>query len=55
MPEEPAPRETADFEGLLVSIVIQQEALVNLLERRGLIGKAELLEEIRRLRVKRKP
>ena len=35
-----------------MSNTIEQEALVNLLERKGIITKAELLEEIKRLRDK---
>ena len=33
-----------------MSNVIEQEALVNLLEKKGIITKAELMEEIKRLR-----
>jgi hypothetical protein len=46
-------REVVTFEELLMSNTIEQEALVNLLEKKGLITKAELLDEIRDLR--RKP
>jgi hypothetical protein len=46
------PKEAVSFEELLRSNVIEQEALVNLLERKGVITKAELLEEIKRLRDK---
>jgi len=35
------------FKELLISEMIQSEALVNLLERNGIITKKELLEEIR--------
>jgi hypothetical protein len=41
--------ETASFEELLMSNAIEQEALVNLLERKGIPKKTELLEEIKRL------
>ena len=34
---------------LLMSEVIQSEALINLLDRKGIISKAELLEEIKRV------
>jgi len=44
------PKEVVSFEELLMSNVIEQEALVNLLERKGVITKAELLEEIKALR-----
>jgi hypothetical protein len=33
-----------------MSNVIEQEALINLLEKKGIITKAELLEQIRKLR-----
>ncbi len=55
MAEKLDPRETVSFEELLLSNVIEQEALVNLLEKKGMITKAELLEEIKRLRDKKKP
>lgn len=41
------PRETVTFKELLMSEVIQAEALINLLDRKGIISKQELLEEIR--------
>ena len=44
--------ETVTFEELLMSDIIEQESLVNLLEKIGIITKAEVLEEIRRLRDK---
>ena len=44
------PKEIVTFEELLMSNVYTQEALINLLERKGLIDKKELLEEIKRLR-----
>ncbi len=43
-------KETATFEELLISNVYTQEALINLLEKKGIINKEELLEEIKRLR-----
>ena len=46
-------KETASFEELLMSNVIEQEALVNLLEKKGIITKAELLDEIKEFRKKR--
>lgn len=54
MAETLDPKETVSFEELLISNVIEQEALVNLLEAKGVIRKAELLEEIKRLRDKKK-
>lgn len=41
--------EVVSFEELLISNTIQQEALVNLLVRKGIITHQELLEEINRL------
>jgi hypothetical protein len=38
------------FEEILMSNVYTQEALINLLEEKGIIAKAELLEEIKKLR-----
>lgn len=50
MAEKLDPKEMVSFEELLLSNVYTQEALVNLLERKGIITKAELLEEIKTLR-----
>ena len=50
MAEKLDPKEVVTFEELLLSNMHEQEALINLLERKGLINKAELLEEIKRLR-----
>ena len=44
--------ETVSFEELFMSEVYTQEALINLLEKKGLIDRKELLEEIKRLRSK---
>jgi len=46
MGEKLDPKELVSFKELLMSEVIQSEALVNLLERKGIITKQELLEEI---------
>ena len=40
-------KETVSFKGALISEIIQSEALVNLLERKGIITRKELLEEIK--------
>lgn len=40
-------KEMVSFKKLLRSEVIQSEALVNLLERKGIITKQELLEDIK--------
>jgi hypothetical protein len=52
--EKLSPKEIVTFEELLVSSMFEQDALVNLLERKGLITKAELLEEIKALKKKQK-
>ncbi len=43
-------KETVTFEELLLSNTFTQEALINVLERKGLISKAEVLEELMRLK-----
>ncbi len=43
-------KEAVSFQELLIGNMIEQEALVNLLERKGIISKQELLEEIQRLK-----
>lgn len=48
------PKETVSFEELLTSNIYTQEALINLLEQKGIITKGELLEEITKLRDKQK-
>jgi hypothetical protein len=40
-------KEVVSFKELLMSELIQSEALVNLLETKGIITKQELLEEIK--------
>ena len=49
MAEKLDPNELVSFKELLMSEVIQSEALFNLLERKGIITKQELLEEIKRV------
>jgi len=51
MAEKLDPKELVTFGELLISNTIEQEALVNLLEKKGIISKAELLEEIKRLKL----
>jgi hypothetical protein len=41
-----------DFKELLMSEVIQSEAIINLLDKKGIISKQELLEEIKRVQAK---
>jgi len=43
------PKGTVDLKELLMSEVIQSEALINLLDRKGIISKDELLEEMKRV------
>ncbi len=52
MAEKADLKEKVMFQELLMSNVIEQEALINLLEEKGIIIKKELLEEIKRLRDK---
>ena len=44
-------RETVPLEEVVMSNVYSQEAIVNLLEKKGLLTKKEVLEEMRRLMV----
>jgi hypothetical protein len=50
MAEQLDPSEIVDLRELLMSEVIQSEALINLLEKKGIITKSELIEEIKRLK-----
>ena len=43
------PKELVSYEELLMSEVIQSEALINLLDRKGIISKKELLEEMKQV------
>lgn len=52
MSEKLEPKETVTFEELLMSNVYTQEALINLLAKKGVITKEELIEEIKKLRRK---
>ena len=45
-------KEIVDLKELLMSEIIQSEALINLLDRKGLISKQELLEEMKRVQAK---
>ena len=49
MVEKLDPKELVSFRELLMSEVIQSEALINLLDRKGLISKQELLAEMKRV------
>jgi predicted transcriptional regulator len=46
-------RETGNLKELLLSEVIQSEALINLLDRKGIVSRKELLEEIKRVNANR--
>lgn len=45
------PKDTTTAEELLVTMIYTEEALINLLERKGILTKQEVLEEIKRVRV----
>jgi len=51
MAEKLDSKEIVEFKELLMSEVIQSEALINLLDKKGLISKRELLEEMKRVQV----
>lgn len=44
------PKEIVDFKELLMSEAIQSEALINLLDKKGISSKQELLNEMRRVK-----
>jgi hypothetical protein len=46
------PKETVEMKDLLISEFIQSEALINLLEQKGIITRKELIEEINRIATK---
>ena len=48
------PKETVSFDDLLTTNIYTQEALINLLEQKGIITKRELLKEIKKLKDKQK-
>lgn len=50
MAEKLDPKQTVDFKELLMSEVIQSEALINLLDKKGIISKQKLLEEMKRVK-----
>ena len=47
MAEKLDQKQIVDFKELLMSDIIQSEALINLLDKKGLISKQELLEEMK--------
>ena len=46
------PEQFEDVKEMMIYEVVLSEALVNLLHKKGLIKKAELLEEIKRIKAK---
>jgi hypothetical protein len=52
MTEKLDQKQTVDLKELLMSEVIQSEALINLLDKKGIISKQELLEEMKRVQAK---
>ena len=49
MTEKLDQKQIVDFKELLMSEVVQSEALINLLDGKGVISKKELLEEMKRV------
>ncbi len=49
MTEKLDPKELVSFKELLMSEIIQSEALINVLDRKGIVPKEELLEEMKRV------
>jgi len=54
MAEKLDPKQTTDLKELLMSEIIQSEALINLLDKKGIISKQELLEEMKRVQASMK-
>ncbi len=54
MADKPDPKKTVSFEELLLSNVYTQEALVSLLEKKGILTQKEVLDDIKELQVKGK-
>ena len=52
MAEKLDPKQVVDFKELLLSEVIQSEAIINLLDKKGIINKRELLDEMKNVQVK---
>ena len=52
MAEKLDPKELVSFKELLMSEVIQSEAIINLLDKKGIISKQELLDEMKNVQVK---
>lgn len=52
MAEKLDQKQIVDFKELLMSEVIQSEALINLLDEKSIISKQELLEEMKKVQAK---
>ena len=52
MTEKLDPKQVVDFKELLMTEVIQSEALINIFDKKGIISKQELLEEMKRVQAK---
>ena len=52
MARELDPKEIVSLEEVILAQAIENEALVNIFEKKGLLDKEELLEEIKKLRRK---
>jgi hypothetical protein len=52
MTKELDPEQFEDIKEMMIYEVVLSEALVNLLDKKGLIKKAELLEEIKKIKSK---
>jgi hypothetical protein len=49
MAEKIDPQELVRFKEMLLSEVVTSEAIINLLDRKGIISKQELMEEMKRV------
>ncbi len=52
MAETLEPNDSVTIEEMVIAQMFEQEALINLLDRKGLITKAEFLDEVKRLKEK---
>ena len=50
--KKPDPKQTADPEELLISEAIQSEAIINILDKKGIVSKKEVFDEIKKLSAK---
>ena len=49
MAEKLSPQELVSFKEMLLSEVITSEAIINLLDKKGIISKQELMKEMKRV------